>query len=65
MNCIGAFAIILIGTVLTALKDDGNAYWLLISDANVALALFIAWLFDKDPAKKGININFNIKRTDY
>lgn len=33
-------------TILALLGDSHNVTWLLMSDVNVALWLFVAWLFD-------------------
>jgi hypothetical protein len=60
MNYVVAFAICLIGTVLTALTGK-DTYWMMVSDGNVALTLFIAWYLDKGRAK-GINVNVNVSR---
>lgn len=60
MNYIVAFAICLVGTVLSALTRSLDVHWLLISDANVALHLFIAWYLGK--GKGPVNINLNINR---
>ena len=61
MNYIAAFAICLIGTVLAALTRNPDIHWLMVSDGNVALSLFIAWFLDKDRTK-GINVNINVSR---
>ena len=42
-----AFVIVCMGTVLTLLSGDKDWYWLAVSDLNVALALFIAWYFQR------------------
>ena len=34
-------------TVLAALTGSKNVYWLVTSDINVAIWLWVAWLFDK------------------
>ena len=47
MNYLLSFAICLALTVMAALGDKGNVRWLLISDVNVALFLFMAWIFDR------------------
>lgn len=47
MNYLMAMAITLMGTMLAALGDSKNVYWLLVSDANVALGLFFAWFFER------------------
>lgn len=56
MNYIVAFAICLVGTVLAALTESAHLHWLLISDGNVALHLFIAWYLGKGKVPGSINI---------
>jgi len=58
MNYLMSFCIIVLGTIFAALQGDGKVYWLLVSDCNVAVALFIAWLWD---GKKCIKINILYK----
>lgn len=59
MNYLISFAIIMMGTVLAALGDSPSVRWLLISDGNVALALFFAWWFDKGKINRPVNIVIN------
>lgn len=47
MNYIFAFLLCLAGTVLTALGGSANTYWLIVSDANVAIWLTVAYLLDR------------------
>lgn len=46
MNYLLAFALCLAGTVIAALQNSPNLYWLITSDINVALWLFVAWALD-------------------
>ena len=49
-NYIMAFAFCMAGTVMSALTKNPDWYWLLLSDANVAIWLLVAyWL---DPNKR-------------
>lgn len=61
MNYMAAFFAVAIGTVLTLLGGDTDkAYWLFVSDINVAIALFLAWCFEpitKRHPSKGITIH--------
>ena len=41
-----AMAVCLMGTVMAALTADKDVYWLMVSDGNVAIALFIAAILD-------------------
>ena len=43
MNYIAAFVIFLVGTVMAALSNYPDVKWLLLSDVNVALHLWLAW----------------------
>lgn len=43
MNYVFAFVLCLAGSVLHALTASGSLYWLLVSDANVAIWLWVAW----------------------
>ncbi len=45
MNYILSFLFCILGTIASALQNDGNTYWLLVSDANVFVFLFMAWCF--------------------
>jgi len=60
MNYLIAFAITIMGTILAALGDSQSIRWLIISDGNVALALFFAWYFDKGKLSRPINIVVNM-----
>lgn len=62
MNYIVAFAVCLMGTFISALGGR-DIYWLLVSDGNVALALFIAWYLGKGKGF-GIVLNINVERKD-
>ncbi len=62
MNYVIAFAICLIGTVMASLTRNPDVHWLLVSDGNVALSLFIAWYLDS--GKSPLNININVKKVD-
>ena len=44
MNYLFSFAICVSLTVLSALSKDANLYWLIASDANVAVFLFLAYV---------------------
>ncbi len=44
MNYLMALALCLMGTVFAALTADKDLYWLMVSDGNVALTLFVAWM---------------------
>ena len=46
MNYIVAFAIVAMSTVMAALSGYPDYHWLIVSDINVAIALFITWAFD-------------------
>lgn len=41
-----AMAVCLMGTVMAALTADKDVYWLMVSDGNVAITLFIAAILD-------------------
>jgi len=41
-----AAAFTLMGTILTGMTEQGMSTWHWLSDVNVAIALFVAWLFD-------------------
>lgn len=45
-NYIMAFALCLALTVMVSLTKNPNWYWLLVSDANVAIWLFVAYALD-------------------
>ena len=45
MNYVIAFTLCVACTVMTLLMESGSAKWLIISDVNVAIWLFVAWLF--------------------
>lgn len=46
MNYLLSFALCLTGTVMAVLTKNPEWYWLLVSDANVALFLLIAYGID-------------------
>lgn len=45
VNYVIAFTLCVACTVMTLLMESGSAKWLVISDINVAIWLFVAWLF--------------------
>lgn len=47
MNYIVAFLLCVAGTVLNVLGRGENTYWLMVSDANVAIWLFVAWFLGR------------------
>lgn len=47
MHYVIAFVITIMGTVMAALGESKNLYWLLVSDVNVLNALFMAWYFER------------------
>lgn len=47
MNYLLAFLLCVAFTVMAALGNNPSVKWLLISDVNVAIWLFVAWLLDK------------------
>lgn len=48
MNYLMAFLFCIAGTLFHLLGSGDKAYWLMVSDANVALWLFVAWAMDKN-----------------
>jgi hypothetical protein len=47
MNYFAAFLLCLSFTVLNALGGDSHIRWLLISDVNVAIWLWVAWAINR------------------
>ena len=45
-NYVLSFVLCLSGTVMTALTKNADWYWLLVSDANVAIWLLVAYWLD-------------------
>lgn len=45
-NYVMAFVLCLAGTVMAALTKNPDWYWLLVSDANVAIWLLVAYWLD-------------------
>jgi len=46
MNYLLSAAFTILGTVMALLSKYPDYYWLMVSDLNVALALFVAWITD-------------------
>lgn len=49
MNYVFSLALCMSFTVFAALTGNSNTYWLIVSDFNVALWLFVAWVFGDKP----------------
>ncbi|MFA6125420.1 hypothetical protein [Sphingomonas sp.] len=47
MNYLIAWCLCIAGTVLTALGKGDDVKWLMVSDVNVTVWLFVAWAMDK------------------
>lgn len=50
-NYLLAFALCMAGTLVAALTKNPDWYWLLVSDANVALWLLVAYWLDPNKQK--------------
>ena len=50
-NYVMAFVFCMAGTIMAALTKDPDWYWLLISDANVAIWLLVAYWLDPNVRK--------------
>ncbi len=60
MNYLVSFAGCVVLTVLSALGDSPHTKCLIVSDVNVAIWLWVAWV--ADTKRRGIDINLTIRR---
>lgn len=59
MNYLLALAFTAMGTVMAALSGYPDYHWLILSDVNVVIALFVAWLFDGKAVAYTVRVETN------